>query len=145
MDLGPQIAREKSKSRSFDNVPEPVRHRRDDMEPRGAALPGRVHDGGRQAGLRLRRPLLQHPRRPRRRQQVRLRALLPPAQGLPRRRPRGGSARGAHCRRPRPIPVPPLGVHQPRLRLRGAPPHLQARAPPRRQSADLYRSLVLLM
>ncbi|PUZ65126.1 hypothetical protein GQ55_3G198300 [Panicum hallii var. hallii] len=72
------------RSRSFENVPEPVRHRRDDVEPRGAALPGGVRHGGRQAGLRLRRPLVPHPRRPCLRQQGCLRALLPPAQGLPR-------------------------------------------------------------
>jgi hypothetical protein len=53
-----------------------------------AALPGGVRHGGRQAGLRLCRPPVPHPRCPHRRQQGRIRALLPPAQGLSHRRAR---------------------------------------------------------
>lgn len=83
-----------------EDVPKPVRHRRDDMEPGGAAVPGGVLHVGRQAGLCRRGAPVQDPRRAGHRQQGRLRPLLPPAQGLQDRRPRRRHHRQPHRRRP---------------------------------------------
>jgi hypothetical protein len=96
------------------------------------------------------------PCRPRCRKRVQQRALLPPAQGLPHRRPCRGRPRGPHHRRPRLLAglttdgrvfsraSPPTAAYS-----RGSsatsgsttassmrcPSHLQAHAPPGRQGA----------
>lgn len=85
-----------------------VRHRRDDLVAAGAPVPGRVRDGGRQAGQRLRRCHEQRLRRPGRPQAVRC---------APRRGPgkcnmegvRAVSSTACIRRRPAPmrLPLPP--------------------------------------
>jgi len=82
------------------------------MEPRGAVVPGGVCDGGGEAGLGGDRSPIQDARGSRMRQQGQLRTLLAPEEDLQGRQPHRRRHRRPHCRRPRPLPVHALRVHQ---------------------------------
>ena len=118
-----------------DNVQEPIRHRRDDVEPRGEAIPGGVRDGGGEAGLRRNRPPIQNARRFGVREQGELRAVVSPEEDLQGRRPHRRRHRGAHRRRPRAVAVHALRMHQLLLHLRVPSPCRKTRRSARRQGS----------
>lgn len=115
----------------IEDVQKPVRHGRDDLEPRREAVPGGVRDGGREARLGGDWSPIQNARRFGLRQQGQFRALVSPEEDLQGRRPHRRRNRWTHRRRPCPLAIHALRVHQLQLHLRIAASRRASRRPAR--------------
>ncbi|KAJ8524235.1 hypothetical protein ON010_g16883 [Phytophthora cinnamomi] len=100
------------------DVPQPVRHGRDGLEPAGPPAPDRLRHGGREAGQRVPGAHLQQVRGAVRHQAPEPGAGRAPEEGLQDRRALGHRHLGAHGRRPHAGALHAHREPQPQVRLR---------------------------